>query len=249
MLYSLLSLLIAIITGFDFLIVTLLVYLITFLPQSFTKNWYYPLFRFWCKTFIRALGVTLKYHQKNRFSLPKHYILIGNHPSAFEDIGMPFLFNARFLAKEEMKDWWIFGRISRFARTLYVKRHCRDSRKQALETLINALQRGENVGLYPEAGCKGRRIFLPFRYGAFEAALKTNTPLLPVFLHYESQEDFEWAHAESLVQKLWRIYRSHNKTVNYYVFDAIKPEEFSTKEALCEHVQKLYLDWQSTYLE
>ncbi len=232
----------------DLLLATLLLYLLSFVPPRFLL-WYSPLFRAWCWIFIRALGVELKVHQQYTQALPEHFIVIANHPSAFEDIGMPALFKAHFLAKEQLKSWWILGRISLFARTLYVRREDRDSRKEAALTIKNLLLQGENIGLYPEGGCKGRRIFLPFQYGIFEASLQTGVPIIPVFIHYEAQADFEWAQGESLIKTLQKIYRSKNKTVNYYIFDPIDPKDFENKESYCEYVQTLYLKLQEKYLE
>jgi 1-acyl-sn-glycerol-3-phosphate acyltransferase len=233
----------------DMALTTAFLYLLSYLPPAYTHVWYPKLFRHWCWVFVRALGVELKLHQKNEHPLPEHFILIGNHPSAFEDIGMPALFNARFLAKEQVKDWWILGRISQAAGTLYVKREAKQSRKQAGEALIQTLLEGHNIALYPEGGCKGRRLFLPFRYGCFEAAIKTGIPIIPVFLHYEAQESFEWLDNQTLLQKIWTILKSPNKTANYYVFDAILPKQFENKESLCDYVEHLYLKWQTQYLE
>lgn len=232
----------------DFIIVSAFLYILSFMPHRWTESWYSPFFRYWCWVFIRALGVQLKIHQHYQHTLPPQWIVIANHPSAFEDLGMPALFKARFLAKQELRDWWILGRISFFARTLYVQRESRLSRKTASETIIRALRRGNNIGLYPEGGCKGRRISLPFQYGIFEAALQTGTPIIPVFIHYETQSDFEWDQHESLIQALLKIIRSKNKTANYHVFDPIDPKIFKTKEALCTYTQDLYLQWQSQYL-
>jgi len=249
MLYSIGTLLIRGIAWFDFILATALLYLFSFFPKKFIETRYRPLFRKWCWLFIRALGVTLKLHQKNTHPLPKQYILIGNHPSVFEDLGMSAAFNVRFLAKEEIKYWYILGRISLAAGTLYVKRESRDSRKVASAQLIALLQQGDSIGLYPEGGCKGRRLFLPFLYGAFDAAIQSGVPIIPVFLHYEAQEAFEWRPQEPLLHKLWEIANSANKTANYYVFDAIDPKQFNSKETLCEYVQNLYLKWQKQYLE
>lgn len=249
MIYQLMKCLVTIIKWADMLLATALLYILGFLPKQFLKSWYPYLFRKWCWIFIRALGVSLKFHQKNKNALSKQYIVIANHPSAFEDIGMNALFKARFLAKEEIKSWWIFGRISIAAGTFYVKRDSKESRKLASEKLVNILSQGDNVGLYPEGGCKGRRIHLPFQYGAFDAAIKTGIPILPVFLHYEAQEAFEWQANESLLQTLWKIYKCPNKTVNYYIFDTIDPKDFKDKETFCTYVQNLYLQWQNKYLE
>jgi len=237
------------ITTLDMLLGTILLYGLSFLPSRFTHRWYPKLFRLWCALFIRALGVNLKVHQKNIHTLPKHFMVIGNHPSAFEDIGLPALFKARFLGKEEIKDWWILGRISTAANTFYVKRESKESRAIVREAIIKALKKGDNIGLYPEGGCKGRRVFLPFHYGCFDIAIQANVPIIPVFLHYEAQEDFEWGAKESLLQKIWTILKTQNKTVNYYIFDAIHPTQFANQASLCQHVQDLYLKWQIKYLE
>jgi 1-acyl-sn-glycerol-3-phosphate acyltransferase len=235
--------------GLDLALTTLVLYLLSFLPQHLTKSWYPTLFRGWCWIFIRALGVNLKVHQKNAFPLPKQFILIGNHPSVLEDLGMPALFKARFLAKAELKHWWILGRLSVATRTLYVRRDSHESRKAASASLIACLIQKENVALYPEGGCKGRRIHLPFQYGSFDISIKTGVPIIPVLLHYEAQEAFEWRENESLIHKLWEIWKSPNKNANYYVFDAIDPKNFANKKELCGHVENLYLKWQSKYLE
>ncbi len=232
----------------DLVLATLILYFLAFLPEQLTRSWYPTLFQGWCWIFIRALGVNLKLHQKNAFPLPKQFILIGNHPSAFEDLGMPALFKARFLAKMELKDWWILGRISVATRTLYVQRDSRESRQASKNALMQCLQQKESIALYPEGGCKGRRIHLPFQYGSFDIAIQTGVPIIPVFLHYEAQEAFEWRPQQLLIHKLWEIWRSPNKNANYYVFDAIDPKKFENKAALCSHVENLYLQWQSKYL-
>ena len=230
----------------DFAIFTVIMYILSFLPTRCLGKWYHRFFRYWCWIFVRALRVDLALHQKNQFPLPKQFILIGNHPSVMEDIGVPALMDVTFLAKKEVKDWWIVGRIGKAAGTFYVDRNCKDSRKEAVGILEKALKQGVNIGLYPEGGCKGRRIFTPFRYGAFDLSLTTNVPIVPLLLHYQSQEDFEWHHQHLLV-KLWQIMTAQNRRADYYVFDAIDPSQFDSKEAYCEYVQKLYLTWQQQY--
>lgn len=227
---------------------TATLYVLSYLPEAL-RPFYYPLFRFWCRSFVRALGVDLRLHQKNTLPLPEHYILVANHPSAFEDIGIPALFPVHSLAKIEVKDWWIVGRISCAAGTLYVHRESRESRGQAAEEIEQVLQDGKNIALYPEGGCKGRRIFETFRFGAFDISLRTGIPILPVFLHYEAQDDFEWRAPQTLLDKLWHMMTTQNNRANYYVYDAIDPDRFADKTAYTEYVHGKYLEWQSRYLD
>lgn len=228
---------------------TLLLYGLAFLPQPLRTPWYFPLFRLWCRLFGYALGVDLRLHQKNTRPLPKQYILIANHPSAFEDVGIPTLFPVFSLAKVEVRDWWWAGRINVAAGTLFVQRESAESRKAAAEQIEAAVRAGRNVALYPEGGCKGRRIFSSFRYGAFKVSLATGVPILPVFLHYEAQDDFEWRAPQTLLHKFWHFMTSENSRANYYVYDAIDPAQFTTTEEYNEYVYNLYLKWQARYLD
>ncbi|MCK5724937.1 MAG: hypothetical protein KAI84_20540, partial [Gammaproteobacteria bacterium] len=72
---------------------TLFLYALAWLPRILIKSFYSKLFYTWCRVFTRALGVDLRLHEKNINPLPKQYILVANHPSAFEDIGVPALFD------------------------------------------------------------------------------------------------------------------------------------------------------------
>lgn len=224
-------------------------YGLSLFPRSFTDTFFTKLFRVWCKAYVRALGVDLKLVQKNKKPLPKQFILIANHPSAFEDVGVPALFDVYSLAKIEVRSWPILGRISAAAGTLYVHRESKESRAEASVQIKNELSKGKSIALYPEGGCKGRRIFETFRYGAFDISLETNIPILPVFLYYEAQEDFEWTDPHTLVDKMWHFITTQNNRANYFVFDALEPSSFSSKEEYMHHVHNLYIQWQSKYLE
>jgi len=233
----------------DFLALTVFLYGLSWLPKAFLGFWYFRLFRVWCNAFVRALDVDLKLHQKNLNAIPNNYILIANHPSAFEDIGIPALFEVHSLAKIEVRNWWVVGRISSAAGNLYVKRESKESRNMAAEDIRRAVESGKNIALYPEGGCKGKRIFESFRYGAFDVSMKTGVPILPVFLHYEAQDDFEWRNPHTLLDKIYHFLNTENSTANYYLFDAIDPAQFKSKEEFTEYTWQLYKNWQKKYME
>lgn len=228
---------------------TLLLYVLSFLPRPLLQGFYFRLFQSWSRTFVRALGVDLRVHQKNLHPLPAQYILIANHPSAFEDIGIPAVFPVHSLAKIEVADWWFVGRISTAAGSLYVQRESKQSRQAAGETIEKELRKGKSIALYPEGGCKGRRIFETFRYGAFDISLRSGVPILPVFLHYESQDDFEWREPQTLLDKIWHMMTSRNRRANYYIYDALDPGQFSDKAAYADFAHAKYLEWQARYLD
>jgi 1-acyl-sn-glycerol-3-phosphate acyltransferase len=207
------------------------------------------MFNAWCRCFVRALDVDLRLHQKNRQRLPERYILIANHPAAFEDIGIPALFDVVSLAKIQVKDWFVVGSISRAAGTLYVDRDDRESRHGAIELMANTVRSGQNIALYPEGGCKGRRLFKEFLSGAFDVSKQTGVPILPVFLHYEAQDDFEWQPPYTLPQKIWHMMTTVNNRANYYVYDPMDPNDYADKHAMRDAAYAMYVKWNAQYLE
>lgn len=232
----------------DFIAFTTLMWGLSWLPWP-GRHPVARLFHAWCRCFVRALDVDLRLHQKNRTRLPEHYILIANHPAAFEDIGIPALFEVVSLAKVQVADWFIVGRITKSAGTLYVDRDDPASRHQVIDVMVEAVRAGQNIALYPEGGCKGRRLHTEFKSGAFEVSLRTGVPILPVFLHYEAQDDFEWQPPYTLPQKMWHMMTTQNNRANYYVFDPMDPKDYADKHAMRDAAYALYQGWNAEYLE
>ena len=232
----------------DLILLSLILLVLAYLPDTLTQSFYRKLFRSWCKVFVAALDIDLRLHQHHQKPLPDTYILIGNHPSIFEDIGIPALFDTHPVAKAEVRDWFVGGRIAAAAGALFVQRDSAESRKQVSQAIVDALQNGMNVAIFPEGGCKGKRIH-EFKWGIFEISLATGTPLVPVFLHYEAQHEFEWRDNQTAPQKIWQLLNLSNNRANYHVFDAIDPADFSDKAEYCEYVHQQYLQWQEKYLD
>lgn len=244
----LLRLLRKIVGWLDFVAFTGVMYGLTWLPWIGTPLVAH-MFHAWCRAFVRALDVDLRLHQKNLQHLPPRYILIANHPTAFEDIGIPALFEVVSLAKLQVQDWFIVGRITKAAGTLYVDRDDPASRRRSVQTMVDAVRAGKNIALYPEGGCKGRRLFSAFKSGAFEVSIQTGVPILPIFLHYEAQDDFEWQAPYTLPDKIWHMMTTVNNRVNYYVFDPLNPKDYADRHAMRDAAYALYQRWNAQYLE
>jgi len=249
MVERLLQFIIQLINLLEFSAFTFFMYLFSFISGMHDSRLYFYLFRYWCRSFSRALGLNIILHQKNIKPIPEHYILICNHPSAVEDIAVPAMYPVHSLAKIQVKDWFIVGRINQAAGTLYVDRDDPVSRRNAVDHMLIAANQGKNIALYPEGGCFGRRITQPFKRGAFELSIRSGTPIVPVFIYYQAQEDFEWVKPFTLVDKIWHFLTSKNKNVEIFQFDAVAPEGFKDKYAFAEYMEDFYHKKQTKYLE
>lgn len=232
----------------DFIVLCMVVYLLAWLPWP-GRHPVARLFPVWCRAFVRALDVDIRVHQKTRRRLPTRFILIANHPSAFEDIGIPAMFDVVSVAKLQVKDWFIAGRIARAAGTLFVDRDDPASRQQVIQDMVDAVNAGQNLCIYPEGGCTGRRLFERFKSGAFDVSIRTGVPLLPVFLHYEAQDDFEWQPPYTLPDKIRHIMAAVNNRANFYVYDPLDPKDYADKYAMKAAAYALYTRWNAQYLE
>ena len=248
MLKSITNLFVLPITWLYLVALSVIMYVLSHMPRALSGRYYHYLARYWCRVFVRALDVDLRLIHKNIKPLPDQYILIANHPSALEDFAVPALFDIYPLAKAGVRDWIILGRMSDYAGTIYVERDSASSRHAAKQALEDAVMSGKNIVIFPEGGCKGSRIYEKFQTGAFAISLHTGVPILPVFLQYIDQETFEWTD-ESLVKKLWQIFKTNNNRVNYFVHDAIQPDDFKDKESYTLHTHSKFLEWQREYLD
>ncbi len=222
---------------------SVLLFALAYVPGINRHGLYHQLARLWCKLYVRALRVDLRLVHHNRHPLTGQYILIANHPSALEDFGIPASFDVYPLAKEGVRYWFFLGRVAESAGTIFVKRNDSLSRHLALESLLQGARDGKNLVIFPEGGCKGRRIYKRFHTGAFDVSLQTGVPILPVFLQYCDEDSFEWA-GQSVPGIMWQIFNARNHCVYYHLFDAISPAGFEDKQQFADHVHRLYLQWE-----
>lgn len=222
---------------------SLLLFLFAWLPGINRHGLYHRLARAWCKLFVRALRVDLQLVRHNSRPVPKQYILIANHPSALEDFGIPALFDVYPLAKEGVRYWFFLGRVAESAGTIFVKRNDSLSRHLALESLLQGARDGKNLVIFPEGGCKGRRIYKRFHTGAFDVSLRTGVPILPVFLQYIDEDSFEW-NRQTVPGIMWQIFNARDHRARYHLFDAIEPKDYADKQAFADAMHRQYLQWE-----
>lgn len=109
------------------------------------------------------------------------YVVVSNHES-YADI---FLIahvpmEMKWLAKAELLRIPVFGWLMRMAGDVPVHRGRPTSRREALEGCRDRLAKGVSVMIFPEGTRSADGAMLPFRDGAFQLALETGTPILPL---------------------------------------------------------------------
>ncbi len=123
-------------------------------------------------------------------NIPKEgpYIFCGNHKSYMDPpaIAVTNGRKMRFLAKEELKNNWLFAFLGWAFECIWVKRDSKDigPLKQSLATL----KTGECIGIFPEGTRNGmEKNNGELKNGAAYLALKTGTPIIPIGIAGEAK--------------------------------------------------------------
>ena len=230
----------------DFLLVTLVFFFLSFLPHVLTKTFFPDLYQIWSLRFFRIFSIREHIHEKYSKPLPKHYILISNHPSGIELLWLPSRFSTIPLAKDEIKKWLVVGRITKASGAIFVKRRDRASRHAASEALLQAANEGKNIMIFPEGGCYGKRV-QPFFKGAFQLSIATGLPIIPVFLHYEEENSYYWGDYGLIKFMIRALFIPKNRNAHLYIFDPFLPGDFKNEADMHQKVYEFFLEAERKY--
>jgi 1-acyl-sn-glycerol-3-phosphate acyltransferase len=133
-----------------------------------------------------------------------HGFVIANHISYLDILVLVSIAPARFVAKDEISAWPVIGRIARAIGCVFVRRSSKESRQNARMALA-AADWYPPIVIFAEGKRGPGTELLPFRYGAFEIAVKQAQPLLPGAIVYDPLQIAIWQRREPLIQALWRL--------------------------------------------
>jgi 1-acyl-sn-glycerol-3-phosphate acyltransferase len=109
------------------------------------------------------------------------YVAVSNHESYADIFLLSHLpWEMKWLSKEEVFRIPFMGWMMRMAGDIGVRRGERLSRAQALEQVRDRLDKKVSVMIFPEGTRSPTREMLPFREGAFRAAIDAGVPILPI---------------------------------------------------------------------
>lgn len=96
-------------------------------------------------------------------------LYVGNHVSYLDVPVLALLIDGSFVAKEDVRDWPLFGLCARLYRTVFIKRDARDALNQRAD-MARRLTDGESLVLFPEGTSSDGKQVLPFKTALFAVA-------------------------------------------------------------------------------
>ncbi len=207
-----------------FVAATLGVYSVWFVARVFIPNkiyWRQVAFGAWTKSFVRISNMRIEIIGM----APKPpFFLVTNHLS-YTDIGaLRAVVKGVFVAKAEVKKWFLAGRICRDMGTIFIDRANRRDIPRAGEKIVARLDAGEGVVVFPEGtSTKGEKV-LPFNSSFLEFAARAEIPVSYASITYRTppgeipaSQAACWWDDISFFAHLWRLLkvRQYTAIINF----------------------------------
>jgi lyso-ornithine lipid O-acyltransferase len=133
---------------------------------------------------LRVLGVTPRVVGP----IPTAGLLVCNHLSYLDILVLAACTPCAFVAKQEVRNWPVFGWFARRAGTIFVARDKRLPAAAANQEIEAALQTGVVVVIFPEGTSSGGDTVLPFKSALLAPILRRPQTLTASRLAYELSE-------------------------------------------------------------
>ncbi len=154
-----------------------------FIPNK--QYWRQIMFRFWARFFVRISGMRIEVIGE----IPRPpFFLVSNHLSYTDIPLLRAVLDCVFVAKGEIEQWFVAGRMVSDMENIFVNRSNRRDIPRAGTDIIDALGRGEGVVIFPEGtSTKGEQV-LPFNSSFFEFAARAGLPVHYASISYRLDE-------------------------------------------------------------
>lgn len=204
----------AIIRFILFLTMTFGIYGIWWIGALFIPNrqyWRQIIFRKWSQWFVQISNMSIEI-----IGTPPQppFFLVCNHLSYTDIPVIRAVVEGVYVAKGEIEGWFLAGTIVRNMGNIFIDRRNKRDIPRASTNVLNALERGEGVIIFPEGtSTKGEEV-LPFKSSFLEFAARTDLPVHYASISYQTPSDEPppsysvcWWDDTSLAEHLWRFFQ------------------------------------------
>jgi 1-acyl-sn-glycerol-3-phosphate acyltransferase len=202
-----------------FIFSTLGLYSIWFVGAFFISNkqmWRQWAFGNWARAFVKISGMRVEV-----VGVLPHppFFLVCNHLSYTDVAAIRSVLEGVFVAKGEMESWFVAGRIVTDMGTIFINRQNRRDIPRAGAKIIERLENGEGVIVFPEGTSTKGETILPFNSSFLEFAAQRDLPVSYASLTYKTPSDSPkavdticWWDEKSFGEHLWQLFQVKNFT-------------------------------------
>ncbi|HZZ47978.1 MAG TPA: lysophospholipid acyltransferase family protein [Pseudonocardia sp.] len=131
---------------------------------------------------LRGIGVRIVHRGPARFSTDdgNGVLVVANHLSWLDILALGSIEPMRMIAKREIRDWPVLGKVATRFGTLFIDRGGLRALPEVVADAAASLRAGSAVGLFPEGTTWCGAASGEFRRAGFQAALDAGVPVRPI---------------------------------------------------------------------
>jgi len=196
-----------------FVITTLGLYAVWFVTNPFIPNkvyWRQVAFGVWAKSFVMLARMDIEV--LGRVPQPP-YFLVSNHLSYVDIAALRAVVQGVFVAKSDIQNWFLAGPIVRDMGVIFIDRTNRRDIPRAGAEIIERLNAGEGVIVFPEGTSTKGEDVMPFNSSFLEFAARTDLPVSYASITYRTPDGAEpasrmicWWEDITFVQHMMRLF-------------------------------------------
>jgi len=193
---------------------TLGLYSIWFIGAFFIPNkqmWRQWALGSWARAFVKISGMRVEV-----VGAPPRppFFLVSNHLSYTDIAAIRYVLEGVFVAKGEMESWFLAGRIVTDMGTIFINRQNRRDIPRAGAKIIERLEKGEGVIVFPEGTSTKGETVLPFNSSFLEFAAQKDLPVSYASITYKTPNDSPravdtvcWWDEKTFAEHLWQLFQ------------------------------------------
>lgn len=167
---------------------------------------------------------------------------VSNHISWMDIFVINSIRPTRFVAKADIRSWFLIGWLVAQADTVFIQRHQRQHTNQALNNIEQVLQQGGTIGLFPEGTSTDGTAVKPFKASLFQAAINQRAIIQPLAIEYlteQGEHNTAPAYCDDITlwQCLQQVLLQPQSTVRVHCLPCIASDAH-TRQQLAPHVQR-----------
>jgi len=135
---------------------------------------------------MHNFGVRMPVDGEENLRPGQNYLIVANHMSYLDAILLASWRPAAFVTSMEMKNTPFLGQLTDMGGCLYVERRSKENIHNEIGEIEEALKRGFDVVVFPEATSTNGAALRNFKRPLFAAAQRAGVPVLPVVIEYET---------------------------------------------------------------
>jgi 1-acyl-sn-glycerol-3-phosphate acyltransferase len=159
------------------------------------------LVRRWSAQLVSIAGV----HVTIRGALPAgNFVIVANHISWVDIFAINSLRAVSFVAKKELAEWPLAGRLLKNVGTLFIDRTKRRDTGRMVGVLAQHIRDGAPLAFFPEGRVSHGVGVHTFNASLLQPAIDANAPIVPITITYSPLLSFDYVN-RTFLQSVWAV--------------------------------------------